>query len=78
MTTRPQNAGLDMWNAKIMSGTGAQVMKKRTAWQECIPTDGLMTLSLGHSSQAICHSTEIITDAYGLPDKYSCVDFTVA
>lgn len=31
-----------------------------------------------HLPQAIYRSLEFIAEAYGLSDKYSCVDFTVA
>ncbi len=58
---------MDMWNAKIMSGTGEQVVKQLNAWQERIHADELMLLNLGHSPQAIYRSTELIADAYGLP-----------
>lgn len=58
-----------MWNAKIMSGTGAQVVEKLNAWQQRVNADELMILNLGHSQQAIYRSTELIADAYGMPDN---------
>ncbi|WP_434155508.1 LLM class flavin-dependent oxidoreductase [Pseudomonas sp. JZ134] len=60
---------MDMWNAKIMSGTGLQVMEKLNAWQQYINADELMILNLGHLPQAIYRSTELIADAYGMPSS---------
>lgn len=60
---------MDMWNAKIMSGTGEQVVEKLNAWQQRVSADELMMLNLGHSPQAIYRSTELISDAYGLPEN---------
>ncbi len=60
---------MDMWNAKIMSGTGEQVVEKLHAWQRRVEADELMILNLGHSPQAIYRSTELIADAYGLPEN---------
>lgn len=62
---------MEMWNAKIMSGTGAQVVEKLNAWQRRIEADELMILNLGHSPQAIYRSTELIADAYVLPQNVS-------
>ncbi|PLC50866.1 alkanal monooxygenase [Pollutimonas subterranea] len=59
----------DMWNAKIMSGTGAQVIEQLNAWQQRVNADELMILNLGHSPQAIYRSTELIADAYGMPQN---------
>jgi hypothetical protein len=56
-----------MWNTKIMSGTGAAVVEKLNGWERRIEADELMILDLGHSPQAIYRSTELIVDAYGLP-----------
>jgi hypothetical protein len=50
---------VDMWNAKIMRGTGAQVTKKPITWQECIHSDEPLILSFGHWPQAICHSNRV-------------------
>src|SRR3546814_4832264 len=61
----------DMWNAKIMSGTGAQVVEKLNTWQQRVNADELMILNLGHSPQAIYRLTELIADAYGLPQNVS-------
>jgi luciferase family oxidoreductase group 1 len=58
---------IEMWNAKIISGTGAQVVEKLNAWQRRLGADELMLLNLGHSPAAIHRSTEIIADAYGMP-----------
>ena len=60
---------MDMWNAKIMSGAGAQVAEKLNAWQRRIKADELMILNLGHSPRAIYRSTELIADAYDLPQN---------
>lgn len=60
---------MEMWNDKILSGTGAQVMEKLNAWQQRINADELMVLNLGHSPQAIYRSTELIADAFGLPEN---------
>lgn len=74
---------MQMWNAKIMTGTGAEVAEKLNACQQRITADELMILNLGHSPEAIYRSTELIADACGLSDaqaadKYSAVDLTVA
>ncbi|MCH8686509.1 LLM class flavin-dependent oxidoreductase [Pedomonas mirosovicensis] len=59
---------IEMWNAKIMSGTGEQVVEQLNAWQQRLEADELMVLNLGHSPDAIYRSTELIADAYGMPD----------
>ncbi|WP_343039456.1 LLM class flavin-dependent oxidoreductase [Microvirga makkahensis] len=61
---------IEMWNAKIMSGTGAQVVEQLNAWQRRLGADELMLLNLGHSPAAILRSTEIIADAYGMPEHH--------
>jgi len=58
---------IEAWNAKIMSGTGTQVVDKLTIWQERINADEIMLLNLGHSQEAIYRSTELIADAYDMP-----------
>ncbi|WP_175234623.1 LLM class flavin-dependent oxidoreductase [Achromobacter mucicolens] len=58
---------MHMWNAKIMSGTGPQVVEKLNAWQDRVKADEFMILNLGHSQSAIYRSTELIADAYGMP-----------
>lgn len=60
---------IEMWNAKIMTGTGNQVVQKLAAWQQRINADELMILNLGHSQEAIYRSAELIADAYGLPQN---------
>ncbi len=60
---------MDMWNAKIMSGTGGQVTEQLNAWQGRVQADELMLLNLGHSPDAIYRSTELIADAYGMPEN---------
>lgn len=60
---------MDMWNAKIMSGTGEQVVERLNIWQERAQADELMILNLGHSPDAIYRSTELIADAYGMPQN---------
>ncbi|HBO2506620.1 TPA: LLM class flavin-dependent oxidoreductase [Pseudomonas aeruginosa] len=59
---------MQMWEAKIMRGTGNQVVEKLGAWHKRISPDELMILNLGHSQQAIYRSTELIADAFGLPE----------
>lgn len=58
---------MNMWNDKIMSGTGEQVREKLDEWQNKVEANELMILNLGHSQKAIYRSTELIADAYGLP-----------
>jgi alkanesulfonate monooxygenase SsuD/methylene tetrahydromethanopterin reductase-like flavin-dependent oxidoreductase (luciferase family) len=69
----PYSAGeqriIEMWDAKIMSGTAHQVVEKLGAWQQRIRADELMILNLGHSPAAIYRSTELIADAYDMPGK---------
>lgn len=60
---------MEMWNAKIMSGTGDQVVDQLAAWQQRVKADELMILNLGHSQRAIYRSTELIADAWGMPDN---------
>ncbi len=60
---------MQLWNSKIMSGTGEQVVEKLTAWQQRVNADELMLLNLGHSQQAIYRSTELIADAYDMPEN---------
>lgn len=60
---------MHIWNAKIMSGTGQQVVGKLGAWQQRMNADELMILNLGHSQGAIYRSTELIADAWGMPDN---------
>ncbi len=60
---------MDMWNAKIMCGTGRQVVDRLNAWQQRLNANELMILNLGHSPQAIYRSTELIADAYGMPEN---------
>jgi alkanesulfonate monooxygenase SsuD/methylene tetrahydromethanopterin reductase-like flavin-dependent oxidoreductase (luciferase family) len=55
-------------NAKIMTGTGDEVVEKLNAWQLRLGADELMVLNLGHSPAAMRRSTEIIADTYGMPD----------
>ncbi|WP_375757543.1 hypothetical protein [Corallococcus exercitus] len=43
-------------------------MDKLAAWQQRVNADELMILNLGHSQQAISRSTELIANAYGMPD----------
>ncbi|MDR7342061.1 luciferase family oxidoreductase group 1 [Pantoea alhagi] len=59
---------MEMWNAKIMSGTGEQVVGQLARWHQRINADEMMILNLGYSQQAIYRSTELIADAYGMPD----------
>ena len=60
---------MQMWDAKIMSGTGEQVVQKLGTWQDRVQADELMILNLGHSQPAIYRSAELIADAYGFPQN---------
>lgn len=60
---------MQMWYAKIMCGTGQQVVDKLAAWQARVNADELMILNLGHSQQAIYRSTELIADACEMPQN---------
>lgn len=60
---------MEMWNAKTLSGTGSQVVERLSAWQQQLDADELMVLNLGHSPKAIYRSTELIADAFGLPQN---------
>jgi luciferase family oxidoreductase group 1 len=59
---------MQMWEAKILRGTGSQVVEKLGTWHKRISPDELMILNLGHSQKAIYRSTELIADAFGLPE----------
>ena len=59
---------IGMWNIKSMSGTGAQVAEKLSAWQRRIEATELTILNLEHSPQSLYHSTKFIADAYGMPE----------
>lgn len=59
---------MHMWEAKIMRGTGDEVVGNLADWQERLDTNELMILNLGHSQQAIYRSTELIADTLGLPE----------
>jgi len=65
---------IEMWNAKIISGTGAQVVEQLNTWQRRLGADELMLLNLGHSPAAIHRSTVIIADAYGMPEHHLAPD----
>lgn len=62
---------IEMWDAKTMVGTAEQVVEKLNARQKHINADEMMILNLGHSPAAIHRSTELIADAYGLPQNIS-------
>jgi luciferase family oxidoreductase group 1 len=66
--SRSERHIIEIWNAKIMSGTGEQVVEQLNDCQQRIAADELMLLNLGHSPAAIRRSTEIIADAYGMPE----------
>ena len=67
--SRSERQIIEMWDAKIMKGTGEQVVAQLNIWQERVEADELMILNLGHSNAAIHRSTELIADAYGMPDQ---------
>lgn len=58
---------IEMWNAKIMRGTGRQVADELDRRQARTGADELMLLNLGHAPEAIHRSTELIADAYHMP-----------
>ncbi|AOR65720.1 LLM class flavin-dependent oxidoreductase [Pectobacterium wasabiae] len=58
---------MNMWNAKIMSGTGQQVVGQIGEWHKRVNADEIMILNLGYSQKAIYRSTELIADAWGMP-----------
>lgn len=58
---------IEMWNDKIICGTGDHVVNKLAVWQRYVGADELMILNLGHSQRAIYRSAELIADAYGMP-----------
>ena len=60
---------MHMWEAKILRGTGEEVVGRLAAWQDRVDADELMILNLGHSQRAIYRSTELIADALGLPQQ---------
>lgn len=60
---------IEMWNAKTMIGTGEQVVEKLIVRQIHTGADEMMILNLGHTPSAIHRSTELIADAYGMPDE---------
>lgn len=58
---------MNMWNAKIMSGTGQQVTRQLGEWHKRVNSDEIMLLNLGYSQKSIYRSTEIIADAWNMP-----------
>lgn len=67
--TRQERQIIDMWDAKTMIGTGEQVVEKLNARQKHTGADEMMILNLGHTPSAIHRSTELIANAYGLPEE---------
>lgn len=59
---------IEMWNAKTIIGTGEQVVEMLNARQKHTAADEIMILNLGHTPSAIHRSTELIADAYGMPE----------
>ncbi|ONF97135.1 Limonene 1,2-monooxygenase [Sphingomonas jeddahensis] len=59
---------IEMWNAKIISGTGEHVAARLNALHERVQADELMLLNLGHSPTAIGRSVELIADAFDMPN----------
>lgn len=57
-----------MWDGKTMTGTAEQVVARLNARQASTGADEMMILNLGHSPAAIHRSTELIANAYGMPD----------
>lgn len=52
-----------------MKGTGEQVAEQLNARQKRTNANEMMILNLGHTPSAIHRSTELIADAYGLPQN---------
>ncbi len=61
------------WDAKTMKGTGAQVAVQLNARQQHTRADEMMILNLGHTPSAIHRSTELIADAYNMPEDISTI-----
>ncbi|NTE56108.1 LLM class flavin-dependent oxidoreductase [Agrobacterium tumefaciens] len=62
---------ISMWDAKTMKGTGEQVAEQLNARQKHTNADEMMILNLGHTPLAIHRSTELIADAYDMPENMS-------
>lgn len=62
---------ISMWDAKTMKGTGEQVAEQLNARQKHTNADEMMILNLGHTPLAIHRSTELIADAYDMPENVS-------
>lgn len=59
---------IEMWDAKTMVGTADKVIDMLNSRQRATSADEMMILNLGHTSSAIHRSTELIADAYAMPD----------
>lgn len=66
--TRQERQIIDIWDAKTMKGTGAQVVEQLNARQKHTGADEMMILNLGHTPSAIHRSVELIADAFGMPE----------
>lgn len=69
--TEQERRIIEMWDAKIIIGTGQQVAENLVARQKSTQADEMMILNLGHSPSAIYRSTELIADAFNLPQTGS-------
>ena len=66
--TQQERQIIGMWDAKTMIGTAEQVVEKLKARQRHTGADEMMILNLGHTPSAIHRSTELIADAFGMPE----------
>jgi luciferase family oxidoreductase group 1 len=58
---------LDRWTDSVLHGTPGQVTERLNRLHEVARPDEIMLASVGHSPQALLHSTRLIADAYDLP-----------
>lgn len=64
-----ERQAVDSWLNHIPHGTPEQVTTHLNQVQRDSGADGLMIGSVGHSVRARLRSTELIADAYGMPDS---------
>jgi alkanesulfonate monooxygenase SsuD/methylene tetrahydromethanopterin reductase-like flavin-dependent oxidoreductase (luciferase family) len=58
---------LDRWTNSVLHGTPDQVTAHLNRLHETARPDEIMLASVGHTPQALLHSTQLIADAYDLP-----------
>jgi alkanesulfonate monooxygenase SsuD/methylene tetrahydromethanopterin reductase-like flavin-dependent oxidoreductase (luciferase family) len=64
-----ERQAVDSWLHHVPQGTPEQVSAHLNQVQRDSHADELMIGSVGHSVQARLRSTELIADAYGMPDS---------